>query len=326
MSELIAAWLDHHEGKVSSKNFNHYEQVATAFLDSGLYDMNTSEFTPRRLKELREFLIEQGLARSTINQRIGRVKKLFKWGVSEEMVSPSIMSALYAVDGLRKGETTAADPKSRPPVSFERVDEVRQYLPPVVTGMLELQWLTGMRSANICDMTLSQIDQSDDVWIYRPSSHKGLWRGKGLAIPIGPNCQKIIKAAISGRSQESPIFRPVDAVKWHSENNKQFISWVNREAGEWYTPNTYRQSVMRAQARAAGLSITRKLPTKEEFLSAGWIPWTPYQLRHAAITKLRQQYSLEDVRAYIGHSTVQATEIYSDHDIATAKRIALDNG
>src|SRR4051812_9365297 len=38
-----------------------------------------SDFSPLKLKDLRQTLIASGLSRGTINQRVGRIVRLFKW-------------------------------------------------------------------------------------------------------------------------------------------------------------------------------------------------------------------------------------------------------
>jgi len=46
------------------------------------------DFGPKSLKAVRHAMVEQGLARKTINQRVGKIVRLFKWAVEEELVPP----------------------------------------------------------------------------------------------------------------------------------------------------------------------------------------------------------------------------------------------
>jgi hypothetical protein len=39
-------------------------------------------------------MIEHGLARRTINQHVGRIKRLFKWAVAQELIELRISQAL----------------------------------------------------------------------------------------------------------------------------------------------------------------------------------------------------------------------------------------
>jgi len=52
-------------------------------------DSPADEFGPLKLKTLRQHLVEHGLCRTEINKRVGRIKRVFKWAVSEELISPS---------------------------------------------------------------------------------------------------------------------------------------------------------------------------------------------------------------------------------------------
>jgi len=55
------------------------------------------EFGPLSLKTVRQAMIDAKLSRKVINQRIGRVKRLFKWGVAEQLIPADKLSALRAV-------------------------------------------------------------------------------------------------------------------------------------------------------------------------------------------------------------------------------------
>jgi hypothetical protein len=52
-----------------------------------------SEFSPLSLKALRQHMIGIGLCRTLINQRIGIIRRIFKWGVSEALVPPAVRRA-----------------------------------------------------------------------------------------------------------------------------------------------------------------------------------------------------------------------------------------
>ena len=63
------------------------------------------DFGPLKLKSLREVMIAKGWVRTEINRKVGRIRRMFKWGVENEMLLPSVLQALQAVTGLRKGRT-----------------------------------------------------------------------------------------------------------------------------------------------------------------------------------------------------------------------------
>ncbi len=58
--------------------------------------------------------------------------------------------------------------------------------------MLQLQFLTGMRSGEVRVMRKCDIDTSDPAcWYYRPANYKNSWRksGQQRVVPLGPKCQ-----------------------------------------------------------------------------------------------------------------------------------------
>lgn len=59
-------------------------------------------FGPLALKAVRDEMIRAGNCRSEINRRVGRIVRMFKWGVSEELIPPGVYEALRTVSGLAR--------------------------------------------------------------------------------------------------------------------------------------------------------------------------------------------------------------------------------
>lgn len=85
------------------------------------------DFGPLALKAVRANMVKRvnvrtGLAwcRKSINQRIDRIKRMFKWAVGEELVKAQVLEALRAVKGLQKGRTTAREPEPVKPALCRR--------------------------------------------------------------------------------------------------------------------------------------------------------------------------------------------------------------
>ncbi len=130
-----------------------------------LYGLHAAlAFGPLGLKAVRQAMIHAGLCRGVVNQRVGCIKRIFKWAASEELVSAQVFHALQAVDGLRRGRTTAREPEPVKPVSDDQVDAVLPFLAPTLRAMVELQRLTGMRSGELCILRSCDVDTSGDVW------------------------------------------------------------------------------------------------------------------------------------------------------------------
>jgi hypothetical protein len=62
------------------------------------------EFGPLALKAVQQYLVDEGLCRTHINARINRVKRFFKWAVSEELVESSVYESLRTVLAFDLGE------------------------------------------------------------------------------------------------------------------------------------------------------------------------------------------------------------------------------
>ena len=151
-----------------------------------------AEFTPLKLKTVRDEMIRSGLSRPVVNQRIGVIKRMFKWGVAEELIPATVFHALQAVGGLSRGRTTAREPEPIRPVPDAFVDAALPHVSPTIAAMLQLQRLTGGRAGELVIMRPVDLDTSGPVWLYRPSKHKGQNRGKGRVIVLGPKAKTVL--------------------------------------------------------------------------------------------------------------------------------------
>jgi integrase len=150
------------------------------------------EFGPKALAAVRQRMVAAGWCRSLINRRMDRVKRAFKWAVSEELVPVAVYHALRTVPGLRKGRSEARESEPVKPVDLQHVTVTLPFLNRHVRAMVELQRLTGMRPGEVCRLRLAEVDRSGDLWVYRPRAHKTAHRGKDRVIPLGPRARAII--------------------------------------------------------------------------------------------------------------------------------------
>ena len=91
---------------------------------------SAQDFGPKALKTVRQHMIDQSLARGLINHRVGRIKRVFKWAVAEELIPPTVHHGLQAVAGLRYGRTKARETAPIKPVDDVWVDSVLPYVSP----------------------------------------------------------------------------------------------------------------------------------------------------------------------------------------------------
>lgn len=245
------------------------------------------EFGPGNLKEFRQSLIEVGnLCRNTINQRIGIVRRMFRWAVSEELVASHVIHALDAVQGLKYGRCDATEREAIKPIDLAHVTATLPYATPVVRAMIQVQLYTGMRTGELIAMKTGEIDTSGDVWLYRPIWHKTKHFGHDRVITIGPLAKEILLERLQNA----------------------FAGFVFlRGDGQPFDRRNYSDAVRRAirAANRAGKGIPF---------------WSPNQLRHTAATLIRKQFGLDAAAAVLGHAKMSTTEIYAELDQALAAK------
>jgi integrase len=113
------------------------------------------------------------LARGVVNQRIGRIRRMFKWAVENEMVPPSVLQGLQAVRGLQRGRSPVRETDPVKPVAEEVVLDTLPFMPRPVAAMVQLQLLAGMRPGEAVIMRGIDLDMSSNVWLYHPGSDQG---------------------------------------------------------------------------------------------------------------------------------------------------------
>jgi integrase len=151
-----------------------------------------ADFGPLALRAVRESWIRAGLARRHINSRVGKIRRLVKFAVSHELVPPSVLDGLRAVEPLTYGHTAARESEPRNAVPEHVFLATLPHLSPTVRAMLVLLWWTGARPSEICSMRAADIDRSNKTWIYRPTAHKNTHRGHERRIYLGPNAQRVL--------------------------------------------------------------------------------------------------------------------------------------
>ena len=154
------------------------------------------EFGPKKLKAVRQRLIDRELSRRNINKLIDRVRRMCRWGAEEELIPATVPQALSMVAGLRKGRSDARETEPIKPVDEGVVEATLEHLPEVVADMVRVQLHTGMRPGELVIMRPQDIDRSGKAWLYRPSRHK-----TGLPGPAARGCHR---SAGAGRAPAVP--------------------------------------------------------------------------------------------------------------------------
>lgn len=217
--------------------------------------VTVDDFGPRRLTALREAMMVDKIgkqrSRVTMNGQVSRIRRLFRWGDARELVPASIAHGHVCVPGLRRGETDKVS-ESRPvrPIAVDVAEQAADAAPPTVAAMIRLQLHTGMRPAELCRVRTMDVDQTGDVWLYRPASHKTEAHGIDRVIPIGPAGQAALGPFLSDAEPDAFVFSPARAEEERdAEQRRQAL----RRYGDWARPNRARDEV-RAQRAAPNLS------------------------------------------------------------------------
>jgi integrase len=159
------------------------------------------DFGPKALKACRRHMIDKDWSRSYANAQVVRIRRMFKWAVSEELVGVGVYEAIRTVNGLRAGRTEARETRPIRPASPEQVETTLSCLPSVVRAMARFQLLTGCRPDEVCRVRPLDIDkQNPSCWVYRPGSdqgvhgqHKTAHRRHDRLILIGPRAQEVLQ-------------------------------------------------------------------------------------------------------------------------------------
>jgi hypothetical protein len=72
-------------------------------------DSPAGEFRPLKLRAVREQMLPDGLSRSTINDRVNRIRRYFRWGVSVQAIPGPIIYELQPVESLGLGRSKAEE-------------------------------------------------------------------------------------------------------------------------------------------------------------------------------------------------------------------------
>ena len=279
------------------------------------------DFSPRKLKVVRQAMIDAGCIRTSINRQVGRIKRMFRWAVENEYVPPEVYQSLSAVAGLRKGRSEAKENDPVKPVPEVWADAVEPYVSRHVWAMTQLQRLAGMRPGEVVMMRGCDIAMSGRVWEYRPESHKTEHHGKQRIVYLGPRAQAIVREFMRP-DLTAYLFSPAAARAEFDAGRK-----ANRK-----TPMTPSQRARKRKAKP------RKKPgahytvcsygyaIRKACEKAGVPNWTPNQLRHNAGTELRRQFGIEAARVVLGHSSASVTEIYAEIDREKARAVIAKVG
>jgi hypothetical protein len=139
------------------------EQIAEALkVAVELYGQEpASEFGPLKYQHVRDRMIAKDWSRGHINKQCSRIKRAFRWAVTQELVPAAVAGALREVEDLKKGRTLAREASQVKPVDRAVVAKTLKHVNPVVAAMIRLQYETAMRPGEIRELRPCDVDRSD---------------------------------------------------------------------------------------------------------------------------------------------------------------------
>jgi len=332
VAELVARYWRHAEryytrpdGSPTSELSN-VRAVCRPLID--LYeDTPARDFGPLALKVVRERMIRgvgmrHPICRDSVNKHVHRIRRIFRWGVSEELIAPSVYEALRAVPGLRRGRTGVKESKPVRPVPEKHVDAIRPHVSRQVWAAVQLQLLTAARPGEILGLRPMDIDRSAKVWTAKLGDHKTAHHGHRREIFFGPRAQRVLRQFLL-RPKDRYLFSPAEAERdrrkalhdarttpLHYGNAPGTNRKENpeRKPKDSYDVPAYRRAISRA-CRTAGISV-----------------WTPHRLRHSAATCIRREFGLEVASIICGHKSLVVTQTYAEANRAKALKVMAEVG
>jgi len=216
VDELILAYLEFAKGYYvkNREQTDEVQNVRDALKPLATLYSTTSvaEFGPSPLKAVRQNMLERGWCRTYTNAQTNRIRRVFKWGVENELVAPTVLHGLQAVAPLRRGRGDVRESQPVKPVPDSLLEPVLKQVPSQVAAMIRLQLLTRMRPSEVLMMRTCDIDVSGKPWTYRPTSHKTEHHGRLRVIYLGPRAQAVLRPFLKC-DVHAWLFSPTDAME-----------------------------------------------------------------------------------------------------------------
>lgn len=305
INELILAYLKHVERHYKPNQGRNSEagcvDDALKVVQACGYGREPADaFRPKDLKKVREAMVGMGWSRAYVNHQTTRIKRMFAWGVEEDMVPGSVHHALLVVKGLRKGTPGVRESKKVKSVPTADIKAVLKKAHPIMKAMLLFAYRTGARPGEVCALKPCHLGRTGKVWTYSvpPDANKTDVHERERRVYIGPRAQRVLAPWLRHTQLEEYVFSPIreqqlrQKARREARKTRRTPSEIRREEERkkrtpqiqkraCYNPTAFRQAVVRLCDQ---VNVPR---------------WSPNRLRHNAATRFRKRYGLEVARNYI---------------------------
>lgn len=321
------AWADSYyrtpDGTKTTTDARH-RQTAQTLLDL-FASFPVCQFGPKQVRLFLTTLIEKGLARKTINYRLGALKQMWKWAAYGGIVHTDDYNRIRDFPALRAGRLGLPEPKKITPVSQAVFAATLPFLRPPYNAIASLQRLTGCRPSEILALRPGDIDYNSTPWKWTLEKHKSQWRGKEKVLYFGPQARQILEPLLENVAEHELVFSGHKIRTSRIEERRDKA----RAQGRRVQDRSGRPSRATKGRKPPGEKV--QLWSYENEIAraaafAGVEHWTPNQLRHLKATELRRDFGLEAAQIGLGHAKADVTQIYAERDETRLKKIAEETG
>lgn len=260
-------------------------------------ELPAREFSPLKLKAVREEYVKAGWGRQYVNAQVSRVRRMFRWAVGEELIPESVWLALRSVTDLPPGRGLP-EAKRIEAATDADIAEVVGRLKPVLADMVRFHRAVGCRADEATIARPQDFRREPDpgsptgeMWVYTPSSSKN-----NASYWVGPAAQAVLAPRMTAALPPQYYLFPTRR---------------GNGAGHYTTHSYYR----------AVVAACTKLSAERAALGLPPVRWTPLQIRHAAAEEARRRHEkgLEAAQARLAHKEANITQRYA-HDLSELGR------
>lgn len=302
ISELFGGFLKWAEDRLNDRDLVRIRQTCKLAFEFAP-ERTIQNFTAVHFRHFIDHLQDLGMhpktrgrkkvwTRPYINKMIGDIKRVFRWGVSWDIVSPDECARVCSVPVLRKRDTVAPEAPKRTVVSDKDILATLPYMTQILQDMVMVQRGAAMRTKEICTLRVGDLDRSAPCWCVRSGEFEAGMSNKTERF----GTRRFIAFSV----EETAILRRNCIGK--SKNAFVFASDPCRLGTRGYNTSSYGHAIR--DAIIAAHKDGKKIPF-----------WTSYQLRHAGITAISLSLGHEAAQYAAGHTNPKTTEIY-DHKAA----------
>ena len=334
LSELFDKYLEHAAERKDFRDWSNAKTIIQIVIQS-CPDMEVGKFTAMPYRAVQSHLVRLApnsasgrvWSRQYINRLMKILRSVFKWGISYDLVPPEVLAKIQSVPPVKEGEyPELKETEGREDVPNEAVLQTLAFLPPTVADMVRIQRGASMRPGEVCGLRVEDFDMSGELWHIVRKKHKTASAGVKRFFAFNRAETEILRRRSEGKSPGDYVFSPREAMaeRWVAAGKtrktkvqpSQRLRAKRRAAGKFdrfkdhYDSMSYKNAIEYAigKARKAGIEIPH---------------WTPYQLRHAAVTDNSLRYGREEAGLIAGHKSISTTQIY-DHKAQRISRKAAE--